>query len=80
MVLMKLETLTHPDDDRELVRNECFEVGWKLRSPDSWEYDNIFTGDRDTVTIPELIQAVNAKRDRLNPKVVSINKFAKNRR
>jgi hypothetical protein len=77
---MQLENLAHPDDDRELVRNKCFEVGWKLRSPDSWEYLNLITGESGTVTIPELIQAVAAKRDRLNPKVVSINKFSTNYR
>jgi hypothetical protein len=72
---MKLESLSHPNDDRQLVSDACFYVGWQLRSPNSWEYFNVFTGDRNVVTIPELIQAINAKRDRLNPKVVSINKF-----
>jgi len=77
---MKLEDLTHPTDDRELVRNVCFEVGWKLRSPDSWEYFDLIKWQWDVVTIPELIRAVQEKRDRLNPKVVSINKFAKARK
>jgi hypothetical protein len=71
---MQLESLTHPDDNPELVRKACFEVGWKLRSPNSWEYINIWTQESDVVTIPELIKAIQAKRE-LNPKVVSINKF-----
>lgn len=79
---MQLKYLTHPDDDPELVREACFEVGWKLRSPDSWEYFDLIKWERGTVTIPELIKAIEAKRDRLNPrpKVIPINKFAQSRR
>jgi len=77
---MQLETLTHPDDNPELVRKACFEVGWKLRSPNSWEYINIWTQESDVVTIPELIKAIQAKRELLNPKVASINKFTQSRR
>ena len=65
---MKLESLTSPDDDPALVREKCFEVGWLLRSPDSWEYINLFpqtiNESRDgVVTIPELIKAVKRKHE-----------------
>jgi hypothetical protein len=58
---MKLEALSHPNDDPALVRSACFYVGWYLRSPDSWEYFNIWTQETDTVTISELIKAVRIK-------------------
>lgn len=77
---MELEALTNPDDSPKLVRDTCFEVGWLLLSPDSWEYINIWTKKRGTVAIPELIKAVHARRDRLAPKVVSIDKFTTTRR
>lgn len=77
---MQLESLTHPDDNPKLVRDTCSEVGWLLLSPDSWEYINIWTGKRGTVAITELVKAVQAKRDRLSSKVVSINKFTATRR
>ena len=77
---MELEALTHPSDNPELVRDTCFEVGWLLLSPNSWEYINIWTGKRGTVAITELVKAVQAKRDRLSSKVVSINKFTATRR
>jgi hypothetical protein len=62
---MRLETLTHPSDDPSLVRDACYYVGWYLRSPDSWEYFNIWTQQWDLVTIPELIEAVRAKHETL---------------
>lgn len=71
--MQQLETLTHPDDNPKLVRDTCFEVGWQVLSPDSWEYINIWNAKRGTVTISGLIKAVQDKRDRINPKVVSIN-------
>ena len=77
---MKLEALNHPGDAPQLVRDACFYVGWQLRSPDSWGYIDIFTQNSGTVTLPELIKAVETKRDRLNPKAASINKFAQTRK
>ena len=65
---MQLEALNHPNDDPALVRNACFYVGWVLRSPDSWEYINLFPRttleSRDgVVTIPTLIEAVKRKHE-----------------
>ena len=67
---MQLEALNHPNDDPALVRNACFYVGWLLRSPDSWEYINLFpqsvNESRDgVVTIPTLIEAVKRKHETL---------------
>ena len=80
--MTKLKDLTHPDDNPNLVRQACFFVGWHLRSPNSWIYTNVFTGISDEVTIPKLLEAVQAKRDRLaNPyvevKTVTIRKSKK---
>ena len=65
---MQLEALTSPNDDPALVRGACFYVGWLLRSPDSWEYINLFPRttleSRDgVVTIPTLIEAVKRKHE-----------------
>ena len=65
---MQLEALTSPNDDPALVREKCFDVGWHLRSPDSWEYINLFPRttleSRDgVVTIPTLIEAVKRKHE-----------------
>ena len=65
---MQLEALTSPNDDPALVRNACFYVGWLLRSPDSWEYINLFpqtiSESRDgVVTIPTLMEAVKRKHE-----------------
>lgn len=78
---MKLESLTHPDDDPQLIREACFYVGWQLRSRDSWQYRNIFTNEEGEVTIKALIEAVKAKREQLkpNPKVVPINQYTHTR-
>ena len=67
---MQLEALNHPNDDPALVRNACHYVGWLLRSPDSWEYINLFPRttleSRDgVVTIPTLIEAVKIKHETL---------------
>ena len=67
---MQLEALTSPNDDPALVRGACFYVGWLLRSPDSWEYINLFPQttleSRDgVVTITKLIEAVKRKHETL---------------
>ena len=48
-----------------LTRDKCFEAGWQLLSPDSWEYRDIFTGDKGTATVEGLQAALKAKLDRL---------------
>ena len=60
---MKLAQLSHPDDDPPLVREACFYVGWQLRSPDSWEYKNILTGEESEVELDKLIEAVKQKHE-----------------
>ena len=60
---MKLEALTSPDDDPALVRNACHYVGWLLRSPDSWEYINIWTRENGEVELSKLIEAVKRKHE-----------------
>ena len=52
----------------ELTRDKCFAVGWQLLSPDTWEYRDIFTGDKGIATIEGLQTALKAKLERLNPK------------
>lgn len=74
--MSKLSQLTHPNDDPALVREACFYVGWMLKSPDSWEYRNVFTGETGEVAIADLVLAIQAKRDRLSNKVVDIKKYA----
>ena len=53
----------------ELTRDKCFEAGWQLLSPDTWEYRDIFTGDKGIATLESLQAALKAKLNRLNPKV-----------
>ena len=52
-----------------LTRDKCFEAGWQLLSPDSWEYRDIFTGDKGIATLEGLQAELKAKLDRLTPKV-----------
>ena len=49
----------------ELTRDRCFEAGWQLLSPDTWEYRDIFTGDRGIATVEGLQAALKAKAERL---------------
>ena len=51
----------------ELTRDKCFEAGWQLLSPDTWEYRDIFTGDKSTATVEGLQAALKAKLNRLKP-------------
>ena len=60
---MQLEALTSPNDDPALVREKCFDVGWHLRSPDSWEYINIWTRESGEVELSKLIEAVKRKHE-----------------
>jgi len=48
-----------------LTRDRCFEVGWQLLEPNTWEYRDIFTGDRGIATIEGLQAALKAKAERL---------------
>ena len=48
-----------------LTRDKCFEAGWQLLSVDSWEYRDIFTGDKGIATVEGLQSALNAKAKRL---------------
>ena len=48
-----------------LTRNKCFEAGWQLLSPDSWEYRDIFTGDKGIATVEGLQAALKAKAESL---------------
>jgi hypothetical protein len=59
----KLEALTTLIDNPDLIRRACFYVGWKLRSPNSWEYRDVFTGLEGIVTLEALIQATKEKRE-----------------
>ena len=52
-----------------LTRDKCFEAGWQLLSPASWEYRDIFTGDKGIATLEGLQAELKAKLDRLTPKV-----------
>lgn len=49
----------------KLTRDKCFEVGWQLLSLDTWEYRDIFTGDKGIATVEGLQAALKAKLDRL---------------
>lgn len=59
----KLEQLTTLSDNPDLIRRACFYVGWQLRSPDSWEYRDVFTSKEGVVTLTELINKVQEKRE-----------------
>ena len=60
---MQLEALTSLSDNPDLIRRACFYVGWQLRSPDSWEYRDVFTGLEGIVTLTGLIKATKEKRE-----------------
>lgn len=60
---MQLEALATLDDNPDLVRAECFYVGWQLRSPNSWDYRDLFSYDEGTVTLTALIIKVKEKRE-----------------
>ena len=49
----------------KLTRDKCFEAGWQLLSPDTWEYRDIFTGDKGIATVEGLQVALKAKTERL---------------
>ena len=57
-----LKGLPALDTESEVIRKACFYVGWQLRSPNSWQYRNIWTGEDGEVTLELLIKAVNEKR------------------
>ena len=58
----KLQTLKSIQEDPATVKAACFYVGWHLLSANSWAYANIWTGERDTVSLDALIKAVAAKK------------------
>lgn len=60
---MLLEQLTTLSDNPDLVREECFYVGWQLRSPNSWQYRDLFSDDEGVVTLENLINKVKQKRE-----------------
>ena len=51
-----------------LTRDKCFEAGWQLLSPDTWEYRDIFTGVKSIATLEGLQEALKAKLNKLKPK------------
>ena len=55
-----------------LTRDKCFEAGWQLLSPDTWEYCDIFTGDKGIATVEGLQAALKVKADRLLIKEVIV--------
>ena len=65
-----------------LTRDKCFEVGWQLLRPDTWEYRDIFTGDKGIATIEGLQTALKAKLNRLKPKdaVATVKTSAKRKK
>jgi len=48
-----------------LTRDRCFEAGWQLLGLNTWEYRDIFTGDRGIATAEGLQAALEAKAERL---------------
>jgi|GEM_PF-1414400 len=64
----------------KLTRDRCFEAGWQLLSPDTWEYRDIFTGDRGIATAEGLQVALKAKAEKLNPKNIEVSKSIKTTR
>ena len=52
----------------KLTRDKCFEAGWQLLSPDTWEYRDIFTGIRGIATVEGLQASLKAKLNRLKVK------------
>ena len=64
-----LQELTDISENPDLIRKACFYVGWQLRSPNSWEYRDLWTNQWEEVNLSKLIEAVQAKRDRLNPQI-----------
>lgn len=61
----------------ELTRDRCFEAGWQLLSPDTWEYRDIFTGIRGIATVEGLQSALKAKAEKLNRKSTKITRKSK---
>ena len=49
----------------ELTRDKCFEAGWQLLEPNTWEYRDIFTGIRGVATVEGLQAALKAKAEKL---------------
>jgi len=64
----------------ELTRDRCFEAGWQLLSPDTWEYCDIFTGTRGIATVEGLQAALKAKAERLSRKNIEVSKSIKTTR
>lgn len=48
-----------------LTRDKCFQAGWQLLEPNTWEYRDIFTGNRGIATVENLQSALKAKTERL---------------
>ena len=61
----KLQDLKSIQEDPTTVKSAMFFVGWYLLTPHSWAYVDVFTGERDVVTLDALIKAVEAKKMRL---------------
>ena len=51
-----------------LTRDKCFEVGWQLLNLNTWDYRDIFTGDKGVATAEGLQAALKAKAERLSIK------------
>lgn len=66
--MAKLQTLKSIQEDPATVKAAMFYVGWHLLSADSWAYVNIWTCERDTVSLNALIKAVATKKLLLKPK------------
>ena len=66
--MAKLQNLNSIQEDPATVKAACFYVGWHLLSANSWAYANIWTGERDTVSLDALIKAVVTKKLLLKPK------------
>jgi len=55
-----------------LSRDKCFQAGWQLLDPDTWEYRDIFTGTKGIATVQNLQSALKAKTERLLIKEASV--------
>lgn len=55
-----------------LTRDKCFQAGWQLLDPDTWEYRDIFTGAKGIATVESLQSALKAKTERLLIKEASV--------
>lgn len=67
-LIPQLQSLTSPNDNRQLVQDACFQAGWYLRSPYDWQYTDLFVAKDDVVTIAGLIEALGRKEARLRQK------------